>query len=63
MPPATAGAAKVVKVNVEDNPALIRRYRVQSVPLVLFFQDGEVCDRVPDRTDKDALLNKPAALS
>ena len=48
---------------MEDSPALIRRYRVQSVPLVLFFQDGEVCDRVPDRTDKDALLNKPAALS
>ena len=62
MPPATAGAAKVVKVNVEDNPDLIRRYRVQSVPLVLFFKDGEMCGRANDRTDKDALLNRLAAL-
>ena len=58
----TAGAAKVVKVNVEDNPELIRRYRVQSVPLVLFFKDGEVCDRAPERLDKGALLNRLAAL-
>ena len=58
----TAGAAKVVKVNVEDNPDLTRRYRVQSVPLVLFFKDGEVCDRLPERTDKGALLSRLAAL-
>ena len=57
-----AGAAKVVKVNVEDNPDLTRRYKVQSVPLLLFFKDGEVRDCVPDRTNKDALLSRLAAL-
>ena len=53
---------KVVKVNVDDNPGLTRRYKVQSVPLLLFFKDGEVRDRVPERTNKDALLSKLAAL-
>ena len=58
----TAGTAKVVKVNVDDNPGLTRRYKVQSVPLLLFFKDGEIRGRVSDTTDKAALLSKLAAL-
>ena len=58
-----AGACKVVKVNVYDNPALTRRYRVQSVPLLLFFKDGEVGSREPDATSKDALLSRLASLT
>ena len=58
----TAGTAKVVKVNVDDNPGLTRRYKVQSVPLLLFFKDGEIRGRVSDKTDKAALLSKLAAL-
>ena len=58
----TAGTYRVFKVNVDDSRALTRRYRVQSVPLLLFFKDGEICDRVSDTLDKTALLNRLAAL-
>lgn len=58
----TTGTAKVIKVNVEDNPELTRRYKVQSVPLLLFSKDGAVRERVTDATDKAVLLSRLAAL-
>ena len=57
-----AGAAKVAKVNVDDNPELTRRFKVQSIPLLLFFKDGEVKDQMLGATNKKTLLNKLEAL-
>ena len=57
-----AGAAKVAKVNVDDNPELTRRFKVQSIPLLLFFKDGEVKDQMLGAANKKALLNKLEAL-
>lgn len=56
------GAAKVVKINVDDNPELTRRFKVQSIPLLLFFKDGEVKDQMLGATNKKTLLNKLEAL-
>ena len=58
------GAAKVAKVNVnvDDNPELTRRFKVQSIPLLLFFKDGEVKDQMLGATNKKMLLNKLEAL-
>ena len=56
------GAAKVVKVNVDDNPELTRRFKVQSIPLLLFFKGGEVKDQMLGATNKKTLLNKLEAL-
>ena len=56
------GAAKVAKVNVDDNPELTRRFKVQSIPLLLFFKDGEVKDQMLGATNKKTLLNKLEAL-
>lgn len=36
----SAGAAIVVKVNTEDHPSLGARYRIQSIPTFMVFQDG-----------------------
>ncbi len=58
----TAGTAKVAKVNVDDNPELTRRFKVQSIPLLLFFKDGEVRDQLLGATNKKTLLNKLEAL-
>ncbi len=57
-----AGAAKVAKVNVDDNPELTRRFKVQSIPLLLFFKNGEVADQMLGATNKKTLLNKLEAL-
>jgi len=41
-----AGAVKVVKVDVDANPALAQRYGAMSIPLLVFMRDGREDDRV-----------------
>ena len=47
-----AGVAKVVKVNVEENQELARRFKVQGIPLLLFFKGGELKDQFVGATNK-----------
>ena len=35
------GAVKIVKVNIDDEPGLARRYGVMSIPTLILFKDGE----------------------
>lgn len=35
-----------LKVNGDDNPALIQRYSVKSLPTFAFFQDGQIVKRL-----------------
>jgi thioredoxin 1 len=37
--------AKIVKVNVDDDPDLAAEYQVSSIPTLLVFEDGRVVDR------------------
>ena len=57
-----AGVAKVVKVNVEENQELVRRFKVQGIPLLLFFKGGELKDQFVGATSKKALVSKLEAL-
>jgi putative thioredoxin len=41
---ARAGQLELVKVDIDANPALARTYRIQSIPAVMAFRDGEVVD-------------------
>jgi len=34
--------AKIVKVNVDENPALSRQYGISSIPNLLVFKDGQI---------------------
>ena len=55
--------AKIGKVNVDDNQALAGKYGVRSIPLLLFFKDGEIKDQVVGAgTPKDALVEKLKSL-
>ena len=56
-------AAKVVKVNVDDSQELAAKYGVRSIPMLLFFKDGEQKDKVVGAgSSKDDLLGKLDAL-
>jgi thioredoxin 1 len=57
------GWAKVVKVNVDDNPDLAMWYAIQSVPTLICFVDGEACGKIVGTASKEAILAKlkPAA--
>jgi thioredoxin 2 len=41
-----AGRLKVIKVNVDDNPALARHFRAMSIPTLVVLKDGRVVDRI-----------------
>jgi thioredoxin 2 len=40
-----AGRLKVVKVNVDENPGLSRRFQASSIPTMVVVRDGRVVDR------------------
>ncbi len=40
-----AGRIKVVKVNVDDNPATAQRFQAYSIPTLVVIKDGRVVDR------------------
>jgi thioredoxin 1 len=47
--------AKIVKVNVDDNPQLATQYNVESIPYLLLFKDGQVVDQEVGVVDKSRL--------
>jgi thioredoxin 1 len=56
-------AAKVGKVNVDENQGLAVRFRVSSIPMLLFLKDGQIRDQVVGAgTSKAALVAKLDAL-
>jgi thioredoxin 1 len=58
------GIAKVGKVNVDDARELAVKYNVRSIPLLLFFKNGEVKDQIVGASvTKDQLKAKLQALA
>jgi thioredoxin 1 len=54
--PEWQGAAKVVRVNADDNPDLSLCYDIQSVPTILFFLEGKLRSRIVGTATKEAIL-------
>lgn len=50
-----AGRLKVVKVNVDENPALSARFDARSIPTLVVLRDGRVVDRVVGAIPKPQL--------
>ena len=48
----------VVKVNVDDADEIAMRYRIMSIPTLLFFKNGQVVDKTVGAMSKSALVDK-----
>ena len=49
---------EVVKVNVDDADEVAMRYRIMSIPTLLFFKNGQMVDRSVGAMPKSALVDK-----
>ena len=52
------GRIRVVKVNIDDDPALMQRFNVRAVPTLLFFHGGVLKDQLVGGAPKKAILDK-----
>ena len=48
----------VVKVNVDDADEIAMRYRIMSIPTLLFFKNGQVVDKTVGAMPKSTLVEK-----
>ena len=47
--------ARVVKLNVDDNPAVSQRYGIKGIPTLILFKAGREEERVVGATSKEAI--------
>ena len=48
----------VVKVNVDDADEIAGRYRIMSIPTLIFFKGGQAVDKTVGAMPKNALIDK-----
>lgn len=58
-----ADTAKVGKVDADDQDMLALNYHVNAIPTLLFFQNGQVVERVSGVISQDAIAAKLKALT
>lgn len=49
------GRLKIAKINVDENPGTGSKYRIQSIPTMLFVKNGNLVDQVTGALPKEAL--------
>ena len=57
---------KFVKINVDESPSLAQRFRVEGIPMLIFFKDGKVVDSLIGLQSPDTLkahLNSLSAVT
>jgi thioredoxin 1 len=50
-----AGAAKVYKMNVDDNPSASPRFNVKGIPTLILFKDGREASRLVGLSSKEQI--------
>ncbi len=51
-----AGSAKIGKLNVDDNPAVAAKFRVQAIPTILIFKGGAMVEQITGLKSKADLI-------
>lgn len=52
------GKVKVVKIDVDENPAVSSKYGIKSLPTLLFFKNGEVKEKAIGAVSKKVIVDK-----
>jgi thioredoxin 2 len=55
-----AGHIKILKMNVDQNPATAGQFNIQSIPTLMLFKNGNVVETLVGAMSKDMLLNRLA---
>ncbi|MCK9225271.1 MAG: thioredoxin [Candidatus Muirbacterium halophilum] len=50
------GDVQFIKINVDNNPELSKRFKVSSIPLVVYFKDGEVFQTEVGLSSEDKII-------
>jgi thioredoxin 1 len=50
-----ASSARVVKLNVDDNPSVSQRYGIKGIPTLILFKNGKEEERVVGATSEGAI--------
>ncbi len=53
-----AGKIDIVKLNVDDNPQVVRTYGIMNIPTLTVFKDGQVVKEIVGAKPKSALLRE-----
>jgi thioredoxin 2 len=53
-----AGHIKVVKINIDQNPATAEQFNIRSIPTLMLFKDGDPVETIVGALSKDALMER-----
>ena len=56
-----AGQAKVVKINVDENPQTAMKYGIRGIPTVMVFKNGQVAEQLVGVRPESAYLDAISA--
>ncbi|MCI5951288.1 MAG: thioredoxin [Anaerostipes sp.] len=47
---------KICKINVDEEPELARRYKIQTIPTLVYIKEGEIVDRMSGVRSKGEIV-------
>ncbi len=49
------GKVRIVKMNVDDNPATPSKYGIRAIPTIILFKNGEVVEQITGAVSKSSI--------
>src|SRR6188768_2053744 len=59
----SAGRFRITKVNVDDEPELMQRFKIRGIPALLFFSGGELRHQIAGLTAKKVIVDQLESLA